>query len=88
MREHDAPTGVERARRRVVNKQVVGVINISCGDVVRPDTPVVRVVFPYDSHQAHPMCNGANAVLQEKAKWLVIAIFRQMGNKMRTSTSP
>jgi hypothetical protein len=63
--ENDAATCVERARCQVVDEQLVGCINIS-HSVVRPprdDTPVVRVVFPYDSYQAHCICNCANTVL-------------------------
>ena len=61
--EKDAPGGVERARRQVVNKQVVRVVNISRSDIVRPDAPVVRVVLPYNSLETQRICNRANAVL-------------------------
>lgn len=61
--EHNAPDGVERARRKVANKQIVRGVDISSSDVVRPDAPVVRVILPYDSLEAQRICNIANAVL-------------------------
>jgi hypothetical protein len=63
--EKDAPGGVERARRHVVNKQIVGGVNISGSDAIRPDAPVVRVILPYDSLEAQRICNRANAVLKQ-----------------------
>lgn len=63
MREHDAPAGVERARRQVADEQVVGSIDVGLGDVPCPDSPVVRVVPPNDGPKAQRICNCANAVL-------------------------
>lgn len=63
MCEHDTPDGVKRARRHVVNKRIVRVVNIRCSNVVRPNAPVERVIVPYDSLEAQRICNRANAVL-------------------------
>jgi hypothetical protein len=63
--ENDAPSGVERARRLVVNKQIIRGVNISGGDVIRPDAPVVRVILPYDSLEAQRIRNRANAILKQ-----------------------
>jgi hypothetical protein len=65
MSEKDAPGGVERARRLVVNKQIIRVVNISGSDVIRPDAPVVRVILPYDSLEAQRIRNRPNAVLKQ-----------------------
>lgn len=63
MREHDAPGGVERARRQVADEQVVGIIDVGPGDVPCPGSPVVRVVPPDDGPKAQRIRNFANAVL-------------------------
>jgi hypothetical protein len=48
--EYHAPDVIERARRQVVDEQLVRSFNISLSVVALPaDTPVERVVFPYDS---------------------------------------
>ena len=66
MCKKDAPSGVERARRLVVNKQIIRGVNISGSDVIRPDAPVVRVILPYDSLEAQRIRNCPNAVLKKK----------------------
>ena len=63
--EKNAPGGVERARRHVVNKQIVGCVNISGSDAIRPDAPVVRVILPYDSLEAQCIRYRPNAILKQ-----------------------
>ena len=46
VRKKNAASAVERARRQVRDEQLIVVINISFGDAILPDCPVVRVVFP------------------------------------------
>ena len=65
MREHDAPSRVKRAARLIVNEQLVVGVNIGGGDIVRPNEPVERVIFPDDSCQVQRMCNIANTVLRQ-----------------------
>ena len=48
--EHDATDVIERARRQVADEHLVRSINISLSVVaLHGNTPVERVVFPYDS---------------------------------------
>jgi len=51
MCEHDASDSVKCASRLIVDEQAVVSINIGCSDVVRPNAPVKRVIFPDDSRQ-------------------------------------
>jgi hypothetical protein len=57
MCEHDGAFGVECALGHVVYQQVVGRVNGSGGDIVKPDTPVVRVILPNDGLQTERMCD-------------------------------
>jgi hypothetical protein len=66
MCEHDTPDRVEVASSQVVDEQLVVCIDVSGGDVGRPDAPVERVVLPYDRLQAKRVGDRTNAVLHPK----------------------
>jgi hypothetical protein len=67
--KHYPPGSVKRARSQIAYEQAVVSINSGLGDIVGPNAPVVRVIRPDDSLQAHCICNIANAVLcQQKQK--------------------
>ena len=55
MCEHDGAFAVECALGRVVYQQVVGRVDSSGGNIVKPDTPVVRVILPNDGLQIERM---------------------------------
>lgn len=55
MCEHDGAFAVECALGRVVYQQVVGRVDGSGGNIVKPDTPVVRVILPNDGLQIERM---------------------------------
>ena len=70
--EHDASDRVKRARAQIANEQAVVRIDISLTDSDVPNyganTPVERVISPYDSLQTQLIRNIANTVLCQQKK--------------------